>query len=124
MKTQEGQMIIGADEIMHQIVSAMKSGLQQLTAPANMTDEDGNVTDGKSALLYVPIDGKTETFIVYSTGDEIGIFDVHKKMVQWIFKKSESGGWSGLRPIKRDTLTVSVGDMYEHLLAPLRKHLV
>lgn len=124
MKTQEGQMTIDADEIMYKIVSAMKSGLQQLTEPTSMTDEEGNVTDGKSALLYVPINGKTETFIVYSTRNEAGVFDVHNKMVQWIFKKSESGGWSGLRPINRGNINVSVSDMYEHLLAPLRRHLV
>lgn len=117
------QMTIGADMIMHGIVTAMKAGKHQWTEPAEMTDEGCNVTEGKSTLLYIPINGQTETFIAYYTGTEVGIYDIGKKMVQWIFRKSDTGGWSGLRPINRDNIIVSASDIYEYLLLPLRSYL-
>ena len=123
MKTQVEPMIIGADVIMHRIVTAMKEGRHQWTEPTEMTDEEYNITEGKSTLLYIPIDGKTETFIAYYTGSEVGIYDISKKMVAWIFKKSEHGAWSGLRPITRDDIRVSASDIYEYLLLPLRAYL-
>ena len=117
------EQVLDVDAFLQHIVTAVKAGKHTFTKPNAMCDEYDNTT-GKSALLYIPVGSNIEAFIVYSTGEEVGICSIRNTAARWLFKKSEMGAWSGLRLVERPGIHLSVSDIYNHVLQPVRRHLV